>query len=148
MESEQLTQCLCKYECGKTVCDWKTPWVQFTVDQVRDLENSCSGANSPFSEGHRYMVWFAECLMPKIIAMWVFSVESLSPARGTHHQLECPCPQSIRSSSSFTPLHPLLSNVKIWLEGTAASLLPSRPRIPIVGCSGHESSNFTAQKLQ
>ena len=58
MESGQLTQCLCKYECGKTVCDWKTPWVQFTVDQVRDLENSCSGANSPFSEGHRYMVWF------------------------------------------------------------------------------------------
>lgn len=23
-----------------------------------DLENSCDGANRPFSEGHRYLVWF------------------------------------------------------------------------------------------
>lgn len=41
---------------------------------------------------------------------------------------------SLLSAAEVLLLHPFLRNVEIWLEGTKTSLVPTRPRIPIVRC--------------
>lgn len=68
-----------------------------------------------------------------------FSVESLSPARGTYHQLSVLVPSPLGACA--LPSH-LFSNAKIWLEDFFNNLppFPSGARIPIVGCNGgHEN---------